>query len=79
MKDKSCHNCYFFLPREDASEAKREKHKNDPRIGFCRANPPQPYYEMGEDGKVTPKVGRFPIVLGNMWCGMWDSRDEEQN
>lgn len=72
-KNQSCSNCYFFL------ETSRREAQT---IGYCRANPPIPYYdkrqtENGETGETetVSRVARFPIVLGQMWCGMWDGRD----
>ena len=65
--DQNCNNCHFFL--QTSSRA-------DQKIGYCRANPPTPYYEASEEGCIpTPKIGRFPVVLNNMWCGMWDFAD----
>jgi hypothetical protein len=69
-KNQFCHNCYFFM---------QTSQRDDQRIGYCRANPPAPYFEReGENGetRMVPKVARFPVVLGNMWCGAWDSRVE---
>lgn len=63
-KDQNCINCYFFY---------QTSARADQKIGYCRANPPAPYYENCEEtGMPIPKIARFPVVLGNMWCGMWD-------
>lgn len=70
-KNQSCSTCYFFLQTDTRSAATGSK-----VIGYCRANPPIPYYETDfESGQRTPKIARFPVVLGDLWCGMWDSRD----
>ncbi len=69
-KDQSCSTCYFFLQTD--SRPFGNSHKV---IGYCRANPPSPYYERDEEGKPTPKIARFPVVLGEIWCGMWDGKD----
>lgn len=70
MKDKnqSCLNCYFFMQTSQRAEQ---------TIGYCRANPPNSFYELDENGNNIPKIARFPVVLGNMWCGMWDGKDTE--
>lgn len=66
-KDQSCLNCYFFLHSDTRPDGQQ--------IGYCRANPPTPYYELKADGGRAPKIARFPLVLGHMWCGAWDFRD----
>ncbi len=73
MKEHSCSNCYFFY---------KTSQKDDQTIGYCRANPPTPYFEPDDNGIIVPRISRFPIVLNNMWCGAWDFLDsaiEENN
>jgi hypothetical protein len=65
-KNQNCTNCYFFMLTGTKPET-----EGAGEIGRCRANPPTIQYR--EDGRQT--VGLFPIVLGGMWCGMWDARD----
>jgi len=73
----SCSNCHFFLQTSS---------KGLQQIGYCRANPPTPYYEIDTDQPpdehgnyvIRPKIARFPIVLNNMWCGTFDYKDEPQ-
>ena len=66
-KNQNCGNCYFFYQTST---------KGDQKIGYCRANPPTPYFEVDQTtGIVVPKVGRFPVVLNNMWCGAYDESD----
>lgn len=67
MKTQNCSNCHFFL---------RTSTKDTQTIGYCRANPPTPYFEKDEHGNLVPRIGRFPVVLNNMWCGAWDLNDE---
>ena len=69
MKDQNCLNCHFFY---------QTNQREGKAIGYCRANPPQPFYESTLDGHMEPKIGRFPLVLGTLWCGMWDMKDEEE-
>jgi hypothetical protein len=65
--EQNCLNCYFFLQTSERANQK---------IGYCRANPPQYHEEIDlETGISIPKIGRFPVVLNNMWCGMWDYHD----
>ena len=65
----SCSNCHYFLQTST---------KGTQQIGYCRANPPIPYFEVDETtGIFTPKIGRFPVVLNNMWCGSWDLTDAD--
>lgn len=59
---RTCSTCIFFVPSGQNAEGE---------IGYCRANPPQ--CATTETGKAT--VGKFPIVLGSMWCGIWEERD----
>jgi hypothetical protein len=66
-KGQICLNCYFFM---------QTSARNEQTIGYCRANPPIPYYEKNEEGDLSPKIARFPIVLGNMWCGAWDAKED---
>ncbi len=68
-KNQECQNCYFFM---------QTSARADQTIGYCRANPPTAYFEKevseGEE-RLVPKIARFPVVLGNMWCGQWDGKD----
>ncbi len=72
--DHNCGNCFFFH---------KNGQSNTQIIGFCRANPPTPYFEedtsngKNEEGKypIVPRIGRFPVVLNSMWCGAWDLTD----
>lgn len=67
-KEQFCLNCYFFMQTSS---------RDDQTIGYCRANPPTPFFEKKvENGeiRIEPKIARFPVVLGSMWCGMWDSK-----
>jgi hypothetical protein len=71
MPDKGqfCANCYFFMQTSS---------RDLQQIGYCRANPPAPYFEKEEENgesRIVPKIARFPVVLGNMWCGQWDGKD----
>lgn len=76
MKDKNqnCSNCYFFYQTSERGEAESPLHQ---QIGYCRANPPQPHSEWDCEGNLITKIGRFPVVLGHMWCGMWDCKDSK--
>jgi hypothetical protein len=68
-KDQSCGSCYYFYQNGERGEQK---------IGYCRYNPPQAHFECdAATGIVTPKVGKFPIVLNNMWCAQYDFNDGE--
>ncbi len=70
---KCCAGCHFFLQTSSRNSGSR----GTQLIGYCRANPPIPYFELdGETGLLTPKIGRFPVVLDNMWCGSFDYKDE---
>ena len=65
--EQNCLNCYFFLQTSERANQK---------IGYCRANPPQYHEETDQETGISiPKIGRFPVVLNNMWCGMWDYHD----
>ncbi len=74
-KDRNCGNCFFFHKNGESSTQ---------TIGYCRANPPTPYFERdtanGRDEygefPMVPRIGRFPVVLSTMWCGAWDLTDE---
>jgi hypothetical protein len=65
-KNQSCLNCYFFLQTGQSDSGK---------IGYCRAEPPRAHYATDGDGLVKVKIARFPVVLSEMWCGMWDAQD----
>ncbi len=76
---KNCSNCHFFLQTSSRNSGSR----GTQLIGYCRANPPIPYFELDtsnpdEHGQfpLVPKIGRFPVVLDNMWCGSFDYKDE---
>ena len=72
-KNQNCSNCYFFYQTSE---------RDGQEIGYCRANPPHPYYakEIVNGEKFEkPQISRFPIVLGNMWCGAFDYKDGEPN
>lgn len=62
-KNQSCINCYYFLKTGENEEG---------QIGYCRCNPPHAYWDP-KTGK--PTVGRFPIVVSGIWCGMWEEAD----
>lgn len=68
LQDSTCGNCTFF---ESFKEQKRENNL----IGACHANPPLPGNEFTNIGE--SKLGRFPIVLGNFWCGIFTSKGVE--
>ncbi len=77
----SCANCEFFLQTSNRGRLPTAQHPEGvQKIGYCRANPPTPYFEIDtsqpqdEFGNwpVVPKIGRFPVVLNNMWCGMFN-------
>lgn len=72
-RTKCCANCHFFL---QTSEKMNQKTRQTQHIGYCRCNPPIPYFECDDQGIFTPKIGRFPVVLDNMWCGGFDYSDE---
>ena len=75
-KDQFCQNCYFFLQTDQRLiRGKNGEENKNKVIGYCRANPPSAYYEVNEEGIKIPKVARFPVVLGEIWCGMWDGKD----
>jgi len=67
-KKQECSNCHFFHKNGESSTQ---------TIGYCRANPPTPYFEQDQDnGEIVPRIGRFPVVLSTMWCGAWDLTDQ---
>ena len=73
-KNQNCLGCYFFYQtseKQNSSEALV-------RIGYCRANPPTPFFEKDEDGQTVPRIARFPVVLGHMWCGAFDYCDKKE-
>ena len=66
-KNQDCASCHFFLQTST---------RGNQKIGYCRANPPVSFFETdATTGLLTPKIARFPVVLNNMWCGMWDHAD----
>jgi hypothetical protein len=65
-KNQSCTNCYFFL---------QTSARGIQKIGYCRANPPQLHNTTNSEGKEIAGIGRFPVVLSNMWCGAFDYSD----
>ena len=67
-EEQNCLNCHFFLQTSE---------RGNQKIGYCRANPPQYHEEKEvETGMIVPKIGRFPVVLNGMWCGMWDYKEK---
>lgn len=63
-KNQSCGNCFYFL---------KTSHNENQEIGYCRCNPPMPYFEYDKDiDSNVPRVARFPVVLSSMWCGSWE-------
>ncbi len=66
-QEQNCGNCHFFNENGNSSTQ---------TIGYCRANPPTPYFENDENGIMVPRIGRFPVVLDKMWCGAWDLNEK---
>lgn len=86
----NCSTCEFFekLPSRDVSK------DSNGGIGNCLVNPPQIFYsekitirmnkkEEGKEVYVTidkkRAVGQYPMLLGNMVCGLhpnWDKRNK---
>ena len=67
-EDSTCGNCIFFDEFE-------KQNKEDNVIGCCRANPPFPstnYSDLIEGSK----LGQWPLVLGNFWCGIFQRKEE---
>jgi len=61
----TCEVCVYFY---ETNRRDKDYDGTDVQaIGYCRANPPHPYYENGQ-----PKVARFPVVLSHMWCGLFE-------
>lgn len=70
-KNQFCRNCYFFQKTGEKPPPTGDTESEGGEIGFCRQGPPYPFI----DGNGRPNVGRFPIVLGGMWCGAFDFQD----
>jgi hypothetical protein len=73
MEANDCEHCSYFY--ETNRRANSQAGDISQLIGYCRANPPIPFYENDQ-----PKVARFPVVLGHMWCGLFEGMvqyDEE--
>jgi hypothetical protein len=66
-KDQSCESCYYFYQTSE---------RGDQKIGYCRCESPKAHFEAHPtSGVLTPKIGKFPIVLNTMWCGQYDWND----
>ena len=57
-----CANCVFF----DKFPIQK---KEDNVLGACKANPPSPAPDYGEN-----KLGVWPLVLGTFWCGVFNNK-----
>ena len=67
-QNESCEMCvYFYETNRREKIAETVQTVGYQSIGYCRANPPHPYYEDRQ-----PKVARFPVVLSHMWCGLFE-------
>lgn len=60
-----CEHCEYF---DQFKEQKRAENV----IGACKANPPIPAPENSKN-----KLGVWPLVLGNFWCGLFRERGGE--
>ena len=63
-----CKNCRFF---DKFAEQQRE----DNIIGACKANPPFPAPQQDPKKEKTNKLGVWPVVLGNFWCGIFEEKE----
>lgn len=59
---KCCGNCTYF----DKFDVQK---RADSIIGACKANPPVPAPDYSES-----KLGVWPIVLDNFWCGIFEPK-----
>ena len=60
--DSYCLNCKFF-------DKYPEQKRADNLIGACKANPPSPAPDWGDN-----KLGVWPAVLANFWCGIFEEK-----
>jgi hypothetical protein len=71
-----CINCAFF-------EKFDQQKKDDNILGSCKANPPTVPFPLldakSEDElkKNRNKLGVWPLVLGNFWCGVFETLRRE--
>lgn len=62
----ACVDCRFF----DQFPIQK---KQDNVLGACKANPPSP---ARADNKDESKLGVWPLVLGDWWCGIFEEKDK---
>ena len=67
IPERHCHNCLYF---EKLPAFKKQDGNKNGGIGNCLANPPVP--AVGPEGKRA--VAQFPMVVGNMVCGIHETK-----
>lgn len=61
-----CLNCAYF----DKFPIQK---KSDNTLGACKANPPVASQDYDDS-----KLGKWPLVLGTWWCGVFFNKNEEK-
>lgn len=63
-REQCCSQCIYF-------DKFKEQKRADSVIGACKANPPFPAGDYADS-----KLGVWPIVLGNFWCGVFELKEK---